>query len=128
MNAEQKTVILVDDNMANLATGKAVLREHYNVIAAPSAEKMFVVLEKVKPALILLDVDMPVMNGYDAMKKLKADSRLAGIPVIFLTALDDKESRAGGLQLGAADFITKPFTAELLRDRVANALAATGQA
>ena len=112
------TIILVDDNMTSLTTGKNMLSTYHQVIPVISAEKMFEVLEKVIPDLILLDIDMPVMNGYEAIKLLKAEPRYADIPVIFLTALDDTHNEVEGFNLGALDYITKPFSIALLLKRI----------
>ena len=122
MDATRKRIILVDDNMTNLDMGRKMLSEYYQVIPAPSAKIMFEILEKVMPDLILLDVEMPETNGYQAIKELKADSRFAGIPVIFLTAKSDAEDEQEGLGLGAVDYVYKPFTALLLRSRIENHL------
>jgi DNA-binding response OmpR family regulator len=75
---------------------------------------MFEVLEKIKPSLILLDVNMPDADGFDAIKQIKADTRYADIPVIFLSGQKDKKTLVKGMSLGAADFITKPITDEKL--------------
>jgi len=115
----QKKIVLVDDNAANLSIGRNLLKDFYEVYPVPSAEKLFVVLEKFIPDLILLDVDMPEMNGYETIKILKADARFAEIPVIFLTAKDDEQSEMEGLDLGAVDYIAKPFSAPLLLRRIA---------
>ena len=111
-------IILVDDNMANLEQGKNILRTFYEVYAVPSAAKMFELLENITPVLILLDIDIPEMNGYEAIKKLKADARYADIPVIFLTALSDVNSEVEGFDLGAADYFIKPFSAPMLLKRI----------
>jgi len=108
--------------MSNLEQGRNILRTFYEVFPAPSAAKLFEILENVIPELILLDIEMPEMNGYEAMKKLKADKRFADIPVIFLTALNDVSSEREGFDLGAADYVTKPFSAPLLLKRIENQL------
>jgi len=118
MSVTRNKIILVDDNMANLDQGKSILRTFYEVYAVPSAEKMFEILEKITPALILLDIDMPGMNGYEAIKKLKDDERYADIPVIFLTAITDANSEVEGFDLGAVDYVTKPFSAPMLLKRI----------
>ena len=118
MNNARSIIILVDDNMTNLTVGKNMLSTFYKVIPAPSAAKMFEALEKVTPDLILLDIDMPQMDGYEAIKKLKADGRFVDIPVIFLTAKNDPDSELEGFDLGAVDYITKPFSAPLLIKRI----------
>jgi putative two-component system response regulator len=79
---------------------------------------MFNILEDIKPALILLDIDMPEMNGYEAIKILKSKVETQNIPVIFLTAKTDTENELAGLDLGAIDYITKPFMPPLLLKRI----------
>jgi len=114
----RKKIIIVDDIIANLDQGKNILRTFYEVYPAPSAAKMFEILEKITPDLILLDINMPEMNGYEAIKKLKSDERYTGIPVIFLTALTDSNSEVEGFDLGAVDYVTKPFSAPMLLKRI----------
>jgi len=118
MEDEKKLIILVDDNPANLRIGKNVLSEKYAVATAPSAEKMFVLLENNIPAMILLDVDMPETNGYEAIKILKSKPETKNIPVVFLTARTDSNDELEGLSLGAIDYITKPFQPPLLLKRI----------
>ena len=122
MNSIRKRIILVDDNLANLDQGRSLLKAFYEVYPAPSAEKLFEILEKIIPDLILLDVDMPEMNGYEAIRVLKADARFADIPVIFLTVKSDERSEQEGLDLGAVDYVIKPFSAPLLLKRIDNQL------
>jgi len=122
MQNESKKVIIVDDNAANLAVGRNLLKAFYEVFPVPSAAKLFDVLEKFIPDLILLDVNMPEMNGYEAIKILKADPRFSDIPVIFLTAKSDEESELEGFDLGAADYVAKPFSGPLLLRRIASQL------
>lgn len=120
--------MLVDDNPANLRAGKNVLSELFTVFTAPSAKKMFDLLENAKPALILLDIEMPEMNGFEAIKILKSNPETKNIPVIFLTGKMDTENEIMGLNLGASDYITKPFTPPLIIKRVeAHILADTYQ-
>jgi adenylate cyclase len=118
MENEKKLVILVDDNPANLRIGKNVLAERYSVATAPSAEKMFGLLENNNPAIILLDIDMPLMNGYEAIKILKSKPETKNIPVIFLTAKTESDDEFTGLSLGAIDYIIKPFKPPLLLKRI----------
>jgi putative two-component system response regulator len=112
------TVVLVDDSVTNLQVGKNILAEHYNVFTVPSAEKMFQLLTKIKPNLILLDVEMPVTDGYEAIKKLKENETLKEIPVVFLTAKSDVKSEINGFDLGAVDYISKPFSPILFLRRI----------
>jgi len=120
MDSIRYKIILVDDNMANLTQGKNLLKTFYKVFPAPSAAKLFETLENIIPDLILLDIDMPEMNGYEAIKKLKADPRFTDIPVIFLTAKNDEDSELEGFNLGAVDYVSKPFSGPLLLKRIAN--------
>jgi putative two-component system response regulator len=114
MDAERKTIFLVDDNLTNLTVGKVTLTEHYNVFTLNSGEKLLKMLEKTIPDLILLDIEMPEMNGYDVIKIIKNKNETKHIPVIFLTARNDVEGELEGLSLGAIDYITKPFSPPLL--------------
>ena len=109
METDKKLIILVDDNPANLRIGKNVLSEKYTVATAPSASKLFSLLENNHPALILLDIDMPEMSGYEAIKILKLKNETKDIPVIFLTGMTDSEDEEKGRALGAVDYVTKPF-------------------
>ncbi|MDR2314530.1 MAG: response regulator [Spirochaetaceae bacterium] len=122
MKNERQIIFLVDDNMANLTAGKAMLKDHYDVFSMPSGAKLFEIMEKIKPDLILLDIEMPEMNGYEAIKKLKALQRTRDIPVIFLTSRNDSGSELEGLNLGAIDYIYKPFSPPLLLKRIENHL------
>lgn len=119
----RRTIIAVDDSSTNLISCKKVLRDTYEVFTVPSAQKMFELLEQVIPDLILLDVQMPVMNGYEAIRILKDTETYKDIPVIFLSAMDDAESEIEGLNLGAVDYIHKPFVGALLIKRIESHMA-----
>ncbi|MDR2611720.1 MAG: response regulator [Deltaproteobacteria bacterium] len=114
----RRKVMIVDDDVTNLIFAKSALSESYDVFTAPSAAKMFEILARVLPDLILLDIAMPEVDGYQALRRLKADSVAAGVPVIFLTALSNAQAEVDGLSLGAVDYINKPFDPALLRKRV----------
>jgi CheY-like chemotaxis protein len=118
MEGEKKLIMLVDDNIAYLRLGKNILGKKFTVATVPSAEEMFGLLEKTKPDLILLDVEMPEMNGYEAIKLLKSKAETRDIPVIFLTGDAEPENRLEGFRLGAADYITKPFPPALLIESI----------
>ena len=118
MDEHRPCVFLVDDNIVNLNSGKTALQNKYTVITIPSGEKLFSSLEKVTPGLILLDIDMPGMSGYDALRGIKLNPKTADIPVIFLTGKNEVEDELLGLSLGAVDYITKPFSKPLLLKRV----------
>jgi len=116
----QKTIFVVDDSLTNLSLAEEALENKYRVITLSSAEKMYEALKKLTPDLILLDIAMPDISGFDAMKELKGNKNHAGIPVIFLTALTDSFNEALGIELGAVDFITKPFSEPVLLNRIKN--------
>ena len=118
----QKTIFIIDDSIMNLASAEKALDPYYTVITLSSAAKMFAVLEKVTPDLILLDIEMPEMDGFEAIKRLKASHSSAKIPVIFLTALSESINEAQGIELGAVDYITKPFSEPVLLNRIKNHL------
>jgi len=114
----QKTIFVVDDNDTNLAMAEETLEEQYRVMTLPSAARMFSLLEKITPDLILLDIEMPEMDGFEALKLLKTNDKYADIPVIFLTSMTDASTEVHGFQLGVVDFITKPFSAPVLLNRI----------
>ena len=122
MESIRSKIILVDDNMANLTMGRNMLKTFYEVYPAPSAAKLFEILENIQPDLVLLDIEMPEMDGYETIKKMKAVARFAEIPVIFLTSRHDEHSELEGFNLGAMDYIYKPFSGPLLLKRIATQL------
>ena len=118
----QKTIFVVDDSATNLAMAEKALEKQYRVITLSSAAKMFAILGKIVPDLFLLDIEMPEMNGFEAIKHLKANASYVDIPVIFLTGLDESADEAYGIELGAVDFIIKPFSEPVLLNRIKNHL------
>jgi CheY-like chemotaxis protein len=125
---EKKIIMLVDDNITYLRLGKNILGEKFTVITVPSAVRMFGLLEHTKPTLIILDIEMPEMNGYEAIKILKSNEETRNIPVIFLTGDTDSENRREGLRLGAADYIAKPFPPDLLLESIERSISGGGPA
>ena len=112
----QKTIFVVDDNDTNLQAAKEALKGYYRVMTLPSAARMFAMMEKITPDLILLDIEMPEMDGFQALSRLKETESV--VPVIFLTSLHDADVEVKGFQLGVIDFITKPFSAPVLINRI----------
>jgi len=110
----KKLIFLVDDNPTNLRIGKNVLSEKYTVATAPSASKLFSLLENNRPVLILLDIDMPEMDGYETIKLLKSNHDTKDIPVIFLTGMVNSNDEEKGRSLGAVDYVTKPIDPKVL--------------
>lgn len=114
----KKTILVVDDVKLNLVAARDVLQDTYELYEAISAEEGFKILDEHIPDLILLDIYMPEMDGYEMLEKLKASNRLKKIPVIILTADTQSASEIKGFQLGAVDFITKPFIAPVMKQRI----------
>jgi CheY-like chemotaxis protein len=116
---EKKLILLVDDAAANLQVAREILKDTYKTRVATSGAKA---LELVKvdppPDLILLDVMMPEMDGYEVCEKLKADASTRDIPVIFLTAKTEAEDETKGFEVGAVDYIHKPFSPAVVMARV----------
>ena len=115
----KQTILVVDDTPDNLFLVSNLLKDLYIVKVANSGEKALKYLkEALAPDLILLDIMMPILSGYDVIKKIKEDTLLKDIPVIFLTAKNSVEDEKIGLELGAADYITKPISPAILQARV----------
>jgi putative two-component system response regulator len=117
-----KTIFVVDDSDVNLLQAKRALEKHYHVRTMSSAQRMLMIIEKIVPDLILLDILMPEMDGFAAIKKLKESEQTKHIPVMFLTASTDDDVEARGLECGAVDFVTKPFSHPVLLNRIAHHL------
>ena len=113
-----KTVFIVDDSDTNLAKAEEALEDYFRVMTIPSAAKMFSMLERVTPDLILLDIEMPEMGGFEALEKLKVNNAWSGIPVIFLTGTTDAAIEERSAKLGALGLVTKPFSPSALLERV----------
>jgi len=120
MDGKRKKIFLVDDVSFSLVKTKQLLKDYYTVFTMESSSKMFETLKSVKPDLILLDINMPGVDGYEALKRLKENEEYAEIPVIFLSGRSDEDSVIRGLGLGAVDHIPKPYTPNLLLTRLNN--------
>ncbi|MDR0443679.1 MAG: response regulator [Treponema sp.] len=113
-----KKNFVVDDNSINLTTAEEALSQQYQVYSLKSAEFMFEYLKSVIPDLILLNIQMPDIDGFEALKRLKNSTQYAKIPVIFLASKNDPAAEALSFEMGVIDFITKPFSAPLLLNRI----------
>ncbi|MGY4516322.1 response regulator [Lysobacter sp. HA18] len=116
------TVLVVDDTPDNLALISALLRGEHRVKVANSGERALQIARDAPPDLILLDIMMPVMDGYEVMRRLTTDAATRDIPVIFLTAMSGTDDERVGLELGAVDYITKPISPSITLARVRNHL------
>ena len=111
-------VVVDDEKTSRLALRRLLEREGYRVAVATSGEDGLNLAIGLQPDMILTDVVMPDMDGYELCRKLREHSELADIPIIMLTSLDDQESRVMGIEAGADDFLSKPIEASLLKARV----------
>ncbi len=109
---------MVDDTPENVDVLAGILREHYQIKVALDGERALQIASAHPPDLVLLDVMMPGMDGYEVCRRLKADPRTAGVPVIFVTARTEIEDEMRGLELGAVDYLTKPVSAPIVLARV----------
>lgn len=117
---ERAVILVVDDEISNIEIMNAALEDDYEICFATSGEQALEVARSVLPDLILLDVLMPGIDGYEVCRMLKDDMLLADVPIIFTTGLSDQEAETKGLLLGAIDYVTKPIQPVVLRARVRN--------
>ena len=114
----QPLILTVDDEASNLQLLRHILQDQYRLLFAKDGPRALELARQEKPQLILLDVMMPGMTGYEACRLLKADAATAAIPVIFVTALSDPDDEVVGFDAGAVDYITKPVSPPIVRARV----------
>lgn len=122
INNGRRNILVVDDSPTTLRTIKAMLEEKYNVTCVPSGIKAIAQLEKRRPDLILLDYAMPVMDGKETLRLIRAEEDYAGIPVVFLTSLADKEHVTSVLSLKPNGYLLKPPDAQQLIDVIEKVL------
>ena len=122
--SEKQTILVVDDTPENIDVLNGVLRSEYKVKAALNGERALkIAFADQKPDMILLDIMMPEMDGYEVCRQLKANPATSGVPVIFITAKDQEEDEKKGLELGAVDYIRKPINPSIVLARVHTHLA-----
>ena len=121
--AKQQKILVVDDEPINIDVLGGLLKQDYRLIVAKNGERALKAALSGNPDLILLDIMMPDMDGYEVCRRLKADESTRDIPVIFITAMNQTDDEALGFELGAADYITKPVSPPILRARVKTQLA-----
>lgn len=107
-----RPVLIVDDEPMNLAAMRQVLEDDYPLAFANGGLVALEAARRLRPALVLLDIEMPDMDGHEVCRQLKADPQLAHIPVVFVTAKDDSADLDSGLRLGAAAYLHKPLEPE----------------
>lgn len=123
----QQTVLIVDDTPENIDIIGNILSQDYTVMISTSGLKALEIAETQRPDLILLDVIIPDMDGYEILHRLKNNEQTKDIPVIFVTAKDSIRDEERGLRMGAADYISKPISIPILKHRVANQLKIVSQ-
>jgi len=123
LHSNKQTVLVVDDTPINIDVVKGILSETYFIQAAIDGQVALKIIEKKKPDLILLDIMMPEMDGYEVCRHLKSDPETRNIPIIFLTAKNQESNETEGFLLGAADYIRKPVNPSILQARVKTHLA-----
>lgn len=119
----KKIILMIDDIELNHRVARGVLQDTYELHEAHSAEEGFKILENVMPDLILLDIIMPEMDGFDMLRRLKGNKRLQQIPVIFLTSDTSAKSEVEGFNSGIVDYITKPFVPVVMKKRIETQIA-----
>jgi len=117
---KKNSLLIIDDEKANILELKYILGEEYNIQVAKDGQDAIEIANEYLPDIILLDIIMPGMNGYEVITALKRSERTKSIPVIFVTGLDDAVDEEKGLVLGAADYISKPYRAAIVKLRVRN--------
>jgi putative two-component system response regulator len=118
MESTQPIVLIVDDSPESIDVLRGVLGTDYRVCVAINGARALEIAPSVKPDVILLDVMMPGMDGYETCRRLKAIPTVCETPIIFVTTLGETDNQLQGLELGAVDYITKPYVASLVRSRV----------
>lgn len=127
MRDARKTVLVVDDEAANRTLLTEILASNgWSIITADSGHQALACVAENPPDLILLDIMMPGMNGFEVLRRLRGDAATADIPVMMLTALDDREIMAQAMDAGADDVLTKPVNRETFLSRVKNLLRLPG--
>lgn len=117
--SRKQRILIVDDAPENIKILGEVLKSEYSVSFATNGENgLRIARSENPPDLILLDIIMPGLNGYEVCQRLKADEKTRNIPIIFITAMNDVEDETRGLELGAVDYITKPFSSAIVKARV----------
>lgn len=123
MSKAHKEILIIDDSVTNVFLIESVLNEYgYKVLSALNAKEAYKKMEKSTPSLILLDLLMPQISGFDFIKKVKADDHTAGIPIIVISAVTDEDSINEIMTLGAVEFIHKPVVLTQLIEKIEEVL------
>ena len=118
MEDKKQTILIVDDEPGNIEILNETLGGNYEILFAVSGKEALQIATRQVPDMIILDIVMPVMSGYEVLQNLKQDPWLKEIPVVFITTLDQEDQETKGLALGAVDYIPKPFNPVIVKLRV----------
>ena len=121
-NTDRKTIMVVDDMATILEHARQILKDDYKVIPCTNVDQAFDIMSKCQPDMILTDINMPGKDGYEFLSLLKSNPDYSDIPVILITAELSAETEAKGFELGADDFILKPFSTITMLKRISNHL------
>jgi diguanylate cyclase (GGDEF)-like protein len=122
MTHKKQLILIVDDDVINIELLSLVLGDGQSVVIATNGDEALQIARAEEPDLIILDIIMPRLNGFETLNLLKRDTATRKIPVIFITALDNHADEAKGLEMGAVDYISKPFNDTVVRARIINQL------
>ena len=120
MDSQKNSILIVDDESLNITTLSHILGKNYTLYVERDGQGCLESAKELRPDLILLDIIMPAMNGFEVIKRLKADPELCDIPVVFITGLNNTKDEELSFSLGASDYISKPFSAPVVKLRVRN--------
>ncbi len=124
---DQQKILVVDDEPLNIQVLTGLLKGDYRMMVAKDGQRALKIASSGQPDLILLDIMMPDMDGYEVCRRLKADEATRDVPVMFITAMGEVDDETHGLELGAADYIRKPISPPILKARVKTQLALVRQ-
>ena len=121
-NEKRDIILIVDDDFINRMILREILQDDYQIYEAANGAETFNILydEKILPTVVLLDIIMPDIDGFQVLERIKSEDETKNIPVLFITAADSDETESRGLKIGAADYVTKPFNHDVVRARVDN--------
>jgi len=118
ISEKRYSILIVDDESMNISILKHILGSEYKIYASSDGEDAIEAAEEFKPDMILLDIVMPGMDGYDVISILKTSKKTKNIPVIFISGLESADDKEKCLALGAADYITKPFNSDNVKIQI----------
>lgn len=122
LSEQRKTIMVIDDMAAILEHAKQLLKDEYSVIPCISAKQALEIMDKRKPDLILVDINMPEMDGFDFIRRIKSDERFSDVHVMMITAEITSQIESKGYELGAENFVLKPFSQPVMVRKITECL------